>query len=66
MTPQPPTEPTERVAYTPAQLGVALGLTEAAVRRYIREGHLRATKLGGRLFISASEVDRVFGRGDAA
>lgn len=66
MTPQPPTASTERVAYTPAQLAEALGLGEASVRRYIREGHLKATKLGGRLFISASEVDRVFGSGDAA
>lgn len=66
MTPQPPTASTERVAYTPAQLAEALGLADTAVRRYIREGHLKATKIGGRLFISAAEVDRVFGRGDAA
>lgn len=65
MTPQPPSPP-QRVAYTPAQLAEALGLGEAAVRRYIRVGQLKATKLGGRLFVSAAEVDRVFGRGDAA
>jgi excisionase family DNA binding protein len=66
MTPQPSPPSAQRVAYTPAQLAEAVGIAEAAVRRYIREGHLKANRLGGRLFIPAAEVDRVFGSGDAA
>jgi excisionase family DNA binding protein len=65
MTPQPPPT-TQRVAYTPAQFAEAIGVGEPAVRRYIREGLLKAKKVGGRWFIPASEADRLFETGDAA
>jgi excisionase family DNA binding protein len=64
MTPQPPLPP-KRVAYTPAQFAEAIGITEPAVRRYIREGLLAAKKVGGRWFIPASEADRMFETGDS-
>lgn len=54
----------ERVAYTPAEFAEATGAKIKAVRRHIANGEIKATKLGNRFYIPATEITRLFG--DAA
>lgn len=57
----PDTNSPERVAYTPAEFAEAIGTNVKAVRQYISNGELKATRLGNRLYIPISERDRLFG-----
>lgn len=55
-----------RVAYTPSEVGDRLGLSEWSVRRLIRSGQLRATRVGRRWVVPVEAVTEfVNGSADA-
>ncbi|MCO7192296.1 helix-turn-helix domain-containing protein [Pseudonocardia sp. McavD-2-B] len=45
-----------RVAYTPTEVASRLGLSEWSVRRLIRSGQLRATRVGRRWVVPVAAV----------
>ena len=50
--------------YTPEEVAKYLGVCKATVWRWIREGRVKATKLGSRLYkISGEEVKRFLDEG---
>lgn len=62
----PDTNSPQRVAYTPAEFAELIGARIKTVRAHINNGEIRAEKIGQRLYIPASELDRLFGDKDAA
>ena len=50
-----------RLAYTPAQLAKMLGVTTNRIRRWIKDGLLKANKMGRTWLIPQSEVRRLSG-----
>lgn len=56
--------PVERLAYSPAELAVALGVTRQTVHNLIARGDLRAVKVGRCTRIPASEAFRMAGEAD--
>ena len=59
--PETSTTPPPRVSYTPAEFAQITGMKPDHVRRSIRSGDIKATKVGGIYFISAREIERLFG-----
>ena len=55
------TAPIPRLAYSPAELAEALGVTRQTVHNLIRRGELRAVKIGRTTRIPASEALRIAG-----
>jgi excisionase family DNA binding protein len=51
--------PVERLAYSPGELAIALGVTRAHVHRLIRDGVIPSTLLGRRRLIHRDVVDRL-------
>jgi excisionase family DNA binding protein len=49
----------ERIAYSPAEVAVALGVTRAHVQNLIARGELPSFKLGARRLIPADVVHRL-------
>ena len=56
--------PVERLAYTPAEVAAAIGVTRQTIHNLIGRGELRAVKVGRCTRIPASEARRL--AGDAA
>jgi excisionase family DNA binding protein len=57
----------ERLAYSPAEAGEALGLSRDRILSAIGKGQIKATKFNNRWLISRVELDRLLGNhpGDA-
>ena len=53
--------PETPVGYTMAEFGRRVGLSESSVARRIRDGRIRAVKIGRLVRIPASEIGRLFG-----
>lgn len=49
----------ERVAYSLAEAGEALGVSPATLRRYMGRGLVRTVRIGRRVVISKKEVERI-------
>jgi excisionase family DNA binding protein len=47
----------DRIAYRPASLAVSLGVSEGFVRNEIRQGRLKAKKLGRAVLVLATDVE---------
>jgi excisionase family DNA binding protein len=58
--------PGKRVAYTPQELAALLKMSKDTVYRAIAAGEIKAVKLGRLYRIPVSEVERLFGKSDAA
>ncbi|MGD9896235.1 MAG: helix-turn-helix domain-containing protein [Candidatus Methylacidiphilaceae bacterium] len=54
-----PKPSTERLAYRPAEVAYLLGVTPRAVYEWIREGRLRARRLGPRFrLVTAKDLEK--------
>jgi excisionase family DNA binding protein len=49
----------ERLAYSVAEAADALGMAESTVRDRIKDGTIRTARIGGRVLIHRSELDRL-------
>jgi excisionase family DNA binding protein len=52
-----------RLAFSMREVGELFGLSRDSIKRYVKNGDLQAIKVGGRVLILASEVQRIE-RGD--
>lgn len=50
--------------YTVLELSQSLDVTEVTLRRYIKEGKLKATKIGGKYHISEENLRELINRGE--
>ena len=50
-----------RRTYTTEEVAEMAGVAEATVRKQIRAGEIRSIRMGRRILIPATEVDRLFG-----
>lgn len=48
-----------REAYSPKEYALLTGVAEITVRRWLREGTLRGTKIGRRWLIPYAEIERI-------
>lgn len=55
------TPPVKRLVYTVAEAAQALGVSDQTIARRIKDGSLQATRLGKRLLLPASEIEK-FGK----
>ena len=53
--------PLQRRLYHPSEVARVLGLPLQSVYGWIRAGEIRASKIGGRLFVSPNELTRLLG-----
>ncbi len=51
----------KREVYSPEEVAVILGMSLATIRRWLRKGKLRGTKIGGVWIISKTEIERILG-----
>jgi excisionase family DNA binding protein len=58
-----PAAAVERLAYSPSEMAVALGVSRNTIHNWITAGQLRTVKLGRRRLIPASEWDRLVAEG---
>jgi excisionase family DNA binding protein len=58
--------PVERQAYTVAEFAHALGLSRAFAYKLIDEGEVRTVRLGRRVLVPRTEVDRILADGISA
>ena len=61
--PQSGRTPVQRVSFSIGEVAAATSLSTRTVRRLIADGHLRATKVGGRVLIPAKAVTELVGSG---
>ncbi|MCA9668096.1 MAG: helix-turn-helix domain-containing protein [Myxococcales bacterium] len=52
-----------RVAFSLEEVGAMVGVHPRTVRRWAERGVIRMVRLGGRLVVPASELDRVLSQG---
>ncbi len=49
----------EKRIYTVSEFAGELGIPQSSVRRWLKNGNLRGTKMGKKWLIPASEIDRL-------
>ena len=59
-------EPTQRIAYSVAEVCAMLGMSKGAVYNRIRDGRLPVMRFGGRTLIMASDLEAALASGSAA
>lgn len=57
----PPNTPQQRAGYSAIEFAALTSLSKSAVYTAVARGDIRAVRIGGRLVIPASEVDRLLG-----
>lgn len=53
----------ERVAYTPRETAIALGISRSRLYHLIHEGTIRTITVGARLRVPKAELERIAGEG---
>lgn len=49
----------EKEVFTPDEIAEKLGVTVGTVRRWLRNGEIKATKIGRKWFVSKTEIERI-------
>lgn len=55
--------PKERKAWTVAEASESVGVSQSALYRSIRQGSIRAVRIGGRVVIPSDELERLLAGG---
>ncbi len=66
VTAQVASETIQRQGYNVGESAKIIGIGRTTMHKLIREGHVRAVKLGTRTIISQAEIDRLLNSSDAA